>query len=173
MSIGLQFLQIFFAICLYLLPAVLLAALLRIPPLYRFTQRDRSTRTGLVVGTTLLCFLIYYGGLTRLAAEATYSIAKFYFDSTFGLAPGVTLAQVEQLKWGITNELWLRALLPIASGQRCLIGTASICQLADIASNSGSPGSYSLILLAMALFAALVAFLLGLRFTRGPQKLHG
>jgi hypothetical protein len=165
-----EFLQIILAFCLFFLPAVVMAALLRLPPLYRLAQRSRSTRTGLLLGTGLLCFGIYYGVLAWLVADIIYSIAKFYFDSTFGLAPGVTPAQVEQFKWGIINELWLRGLFPVGGGQRCFNGTMTICQLADIASKIGSPESYSLILLGLALFAAIVCLLLGFRFTRLSQK---
>jgi hypothetical protein len=173
MRIVQEFLQIIIYICLFLLPAVLLAGLLRIPQVYRLAQRDRPMRTSLVLGTALLCFGLYYLALTWLVADAIFSIASFYFDSTFGLTPGITPAQVEQSKWAIITELWLRALFPIAGGQRCFNGTATICQLADIASKIGSPGSYSLIALAMALFSTLVTLLLGIRFTRQPQKLQG
>lgn len=163
-----EILRIIFAIGLFLLPAVLLAGLLRLPPLNRFAQRKPSTRTGIVLVTALLCFGIYYGALAWLVAQAIYSIARFYFDSTFGLVSGVTLAQVEQFHWGIIRELWFRALLPIAGGQRCFSETAAICQLANIASKIGSPQSYSLIAFAMALFSALITLLLGFRFTRPP-----
>jgi len=161
-------LQIILAICLLLLPAVLLAALLRVPPMYRLAQRDRSLRAGIVLGNGLLCFGITYGMLAWLAAVVIYSIAEFYFDSVFGLMSGITRASVDQFKWGIITELWLRGIVPAGGGQRCLSGSMTSCQLADMASKISSPESFSFILLGLALFSALVNLLLGWRFTRSP-----
>jgi len=161
-------LQIILAICLLLLPAVLMAALLRVPPMYRLAQRDRSMRAGIVLGNGLLCFGITYGTLVWLAAAAIYAIAKFYFDTTFGLVSGITRASVDQFKWGIINELWLRGVVPAEGGQRCLSGSMTNCQLADVASKISSPESISFILFGLALFSALVNLLLGWRFTRPP-----
>jgi hypothetical protein len=161
-----EFLQIVFIIFLFLLPALLMAALLRLPPVYRLALRNRSMRTGIVLGSGLLCFGIYYAALAWLAANAIYSINEFYFDSTFGLSSEITPANVDQFKWGVINELWLRGLFPANAGQRCFSESMAICQLADIASEISSPESFSFILLGLALFSAMVTMLLGWRFTR-------
>jgi len=79
-----DFLQIILAICLLLLPAVLMAALLRVPRCIDSAQRDRSLRAGIVLGTGYCVLWITYGTLAWLAAAVIYSIAEFYFDSVFG-----------------------------------------------------------------------------------------
>ena len=163
-----ELLQIVFAICLYLLPAVCMALLLRLPAVYRLAQRSRCARTGIVLGNGLLCFAMTYGALLWLVAAGIYSIAKFYFDTTLGLVPGITRANVEQFKWGIINELWLRGVFPADGGQRCFSGAMTTCHLADMASKISSPESFSFILFGLALVSALVNLLLGWRFTRPP-----
>ncbi|MBN1452105.1 MAG: hypothetical protein JW963_13900 [Anaerolineales bacterium] len=127
-------------------------------------------RAGIVLGNGLLCFGVTYGMLVWLAAAAIYSIAKFYFDSVFGLMPGITRASVDQFKWGIITELWLRGIVPAGGGQRCLSGSMTSCQLADMASKISSPESFSFILLGPALFSTLVNLFLGWRFTRSPAS---
>ena len=163
-------LQIILAICLLLLPAVLLASLLRLPLIYRLALRNRSARAGIVLGNGLLCFVITYGALVLLAAAAIYSVAEFYFDTTFGLVPGITRAVVDQFKWGIINELWLRQILLAWSGNSCFSGNTTICQLADAASMIGLLGGPSFIVLGPVLFSTLVNLFLGWRFTRPPLE---
>jgi hypothetical protein len=163
-----ELLQIVLAIFLFFLPAVLMASLLRVPLVYRLTVRNRSLRTVIILGNGLLCFAITYGALLWLTSAIFYSIARFYFDTTFGLVPGITLAKVDQFKWGVINEMWLRQVVSAGADQVCFSGTSTTCQLADMASKIGSPKDNP-ISFGLALLSTLVNLLLGRWLTRPPM----
>ena len=159
------FLQIAFAILLLFSPAVFLASILRLPSVHRLSQKNRSWRSVIVFGNGLLCFGVTYIMLVWLTSMIIYNVAEYYFETTFGLVPGITQTIAEQFKWSSINELWLREIIPVVSGQMCVSGNATTCQLADMAARLGSIESISYVLVGLALIAAAVNLRLGWKFT--------
>jgi hypothetical protein len=142
--------------CLSLMPTILLAQILRIPPVHRFAQRNRLTRILAVALIGLLCLGIYFLMLNWGTAAIYYAVGEFYFDTIFGLVPGITRANLEQFHWATVNEIALRQLALAGSGPACFGGNATACKLADAATKLSSPTDSWSFLLQMALVATLI-----------------
>ena len=139
-----------------LLPAILLAFLLRIPSIHRLAQRNRFTRILAVVVVGLLCLAIYLVILNWGMAGIVYGIGEFYFDTIFGLVPGITHANLERFHWATINEIALRQMVAAGREPMCLSGNVTACKLADMASKLSSPSEAWSLILQMALVATLI-----------------
>jgi len=160
------FLQIGLLIGLWMLPSVLVALLLRLTPLYQLSQRSRHARLAIIAGSGLLCWGLTFELLMWLLAFILYRVGEFYFDTTLGTVPGITRANVGQYGLATTNELWLRQFVPASLRQPCLSANITVCQLADIATKTGSLNSMSAFLLLVSLVPVVVNLLLSWYLTR-------
>jgi hypothetical protein len=162
-------LQIAFYVCLLFLPAVLLAASLRLPSINRLTRRSPSMRGLVVLGSGLVCLGITYLLLTRAATVLAYDIGSYYFYQTLDPAAGITHANAVLLKWTVINEMWFRQIIP--GGQTCFSGTAVVCQLADGVSKIASFGGSWFVFLGVALVPTLFNLSMGWKYTRASDGL--
>ena len=160
------FLQIGLLIGLWILPGVLVALLVRLTPLYQLSQRSRRTRLAIIAGSGLLCWGLTFELLMWLLAFIIYRVGEFYFDTTLGTVPGITRTNVGQYGLATANELWLRQLVPAGLRQPCLSANITVCQLADIATKTGSLNSMSAFLLLVSLVPVAVNLLLSWYLTR-------
>ena len=158
-------LQFLFVILLVFLPTIVLAGLSRLPSIYQLSQRSPRTRSLLILGSGILCFTFTFLILAWLATALFYSVAEFYFDTTFGLIPNITRADVLQLKWAAINEMWFRQIISSGQGISCFNQNTTVCQLADVALKTGSPESTWFILFGIALVPTLFTLLISRKFT--------
>ena len=136
---GLELLKFALLICAFLLPAILLAFLLRIQAVNRLVRLNRFTRLLAVALTGLVCLGIYCVMLNWGLAWIIYGIGEFYFNTVFGLVPGITQANLEQYQWATVNEIALRQFISAGRDPMCLSGNSMACKLADMASKLSSP----------------------------------
>jgi hypothetical protein len=151
-----------------LFPAVILGLLVRLPPIRRFSQRSKGNRLITVLGNGLLCWIISTEILMGLAASFMFGMALFYFNTTFGLLPGMTRAVVQPYRTGVILELWSRQLQSV---QGCFNSNPTICQLTDQVMKLSPSGNSSIFLILgfLALVPTLINMLLSRYLTR-PQS---
>jgi hypothetical protein len=128
-----------FFVCLLFSPAIILAAMMQLPPIYRLAQRDLSMHYVAILGNGLLCLVITYLMLAWPATALSYDTDSYYTIQKLRAlpVPGITQTDVRQFKWAIVNEMWLRQIIP--GDQACIGGNALVCQLADVVSDDNSP----------------------------------
>lgn len=160
------FLQISLLIGLWILPAVLVALLVRLTPLCRLSQRSGRARLAIIAGSGLLSWGLTFELLMWLLAFMLYRVGEFYFDTTLGTVPGITHANVGQFGLATASELWLRQFVPAWLRQPCLSANVTVCQLADMATKVGSLNSISAFLLLVSLVPVAVNLLLSWYWTR-------
>jgi len=152
-------LSFLFALCLfagaYALPGFLLAALLQLKPVRRLTQRSRLASLVIPATGGLLCLGTIYTGLIWVLACFIYVIAASYFDTTLGLVPGITQANIGQYAPSIILELSLRLGLPVAQSH-CFSADARVCQMAGTIGRAGFSPFLSLILITVGSIPALL-----------------
>ena len=151
-----------------LLPAIFLAFLMRIPSIHQLAQRNRFTRILVVAVVGLLCLSIYFVILNWGMAWVVYSIGEFYFNTIFGLVPGITPVNLGQFHWATVNEIALRQIAAAGQDPMCLSGNVTACKLADMASKLSSPSEAWSLILQMALLATLINVALSWKATSNP-----
>ncbi len=154
-----------------LFPIITLGLLVRLRPIHSYSQRSRWTRFVTVFGNGLLCWVISIEIFMGLAASFMYTTARFYFNSTFALLPGMTLEIVESHRNGVIVELWSRQLQII---QGCFSSNPIVCQLADQVMKLSPTGNESIfwVLGILALVPAVINMLISRYFTRPQRKLE-
>jgi len=128
-----------FCVGLLFSPAIILAAIMQLPPIYRHVQRNLPMRYVAILGNGLLCLVITYLMLAWPATALSYDADSYYTIQKLHAIPvaGVTQTDVRQFKWAIVNEMWLRQIIP--GNQTCISGNAFVCRLADVVSEDNSP----------------------------------
>ena len=144
---------------------VILGLIVRLPPIYRFSQRSSGTRLITVLGNGLICWILFIEIFLAFAASIMLDIALFYFNTTLGLLPGMTRNVVESYRIGIIFELWFRQLQVV---QGCFSANTTLCQLTDLVMKLSPDGNISIILILafLALVPAIINVLLSRYFTR-------
>ena len=164
--------QIVILIGLIFLPCIMLGLLTRLTPIYRLAQRKRNVRLAVTWGSGILCLGMTFEWVMWMMAFILYLVAEFYFDTSVGLVPGITRANVGQYYVSASTELWLRQLIPLGLGQPCFNANVTVCQLADQVGKIGSLSSLSIALFGLALVPTLVNLFLIWRMTRPRSRLE-
>jgi hypothetical protein len=151
-----EYLQWLLRVGLVGLPGVALGLAVRLPPIYRLTQRSQGARAGVILGGAALCLVLTMGLLLWLTSDMIYGIAQYYFDTTLGLVAGMTRAGAAEARLAVINELWLRYSPARWLGQPCFSPASTVCRLADAAVTIGSPDD----LVGLAFVVALVPLML-------------
>jgi hypothetical protein len=105
-----------------------LPALLR--PVRRSCQRRLAARGAVLCVLGLVSFVIGFGGLTRLEAQATYIFGTIGIVDFEPEEARVTRPP-EANEPFVVRELWVRLLLPPPLRQRCYTSEAWVCAEAD------------------------------------------
>lgn len=116
-----------------------------------------TNRTKMLWGVFVSAWFLSWIAAAGLFARLLYSIASFYFDTTFGQVADVTRATVQAHAWSVLVEIWLRQLLGWIAPSTCFSASGLTCQLAAGAARLGSLGIPPAI---VALFPALLSLLI-------------
>ncbi len=106
-----------------------LPALLR--PVRRLCRRNLAARSAVLCGLGLVSFVLGFGGLTRLEAQATYSFGDMTVVDTYGPGESYVTYPLEEYERAIVRELSARLLLPPLLRQRCYTSEVRVCTEAD------------------------------------------
>jgi len=157
-----------FTITLIIAPLVLALALGLAPlhpSIHRWMEINRSRALWAIFITAWFLSWIAFAGIV---ARLYYTIASFYFDTTFGQVIGVTRATIQSRAWSILAELWSRQMVGWLMPTMCFTRSNEICQLADAAERLGNFGvSPAFVALIPAALSFVIARWLGSRRTRG------
>ena len=130
-------------------------------PLHPFLRSWGGTNHAKVLlGIFIAAWFLSWIAVAGFVAEVLYSIASFYFDTTFGQVAGATRTTVQAYAWNVLVEIWLRQLLAWLMPSKCFAIDSMSCQLADGVARLGLLGISPAI---VAIFPALFSFLIARR----------
>jgi hypothetical protein len=165
-------LQEFLFIGTIFLPAIVLAIMVKLPPLQRLARSSSRARAWTVLLDGLLSWGITFEILLSMAASVIVDIGLFYFNTMLEPLPGMTSELAKTYRLNIILELWARQFIPRV-GDVCFNSNPVVCQLADRTMKALTPGhdySFLIMLAVLAFVPAAVNILISRYLTRSPRQ---
>lgn len=117
-----------------------------------------TNRAKVLLGIFIAAWFLSWIAVAGFSARILYSIASFYFDTTFGQVAGAARATIQSHAWNVLVEIWFRQLLGWLMPSKCFATVGMTCRLADEAARLGSLGiSPAIVAIFPALFSLLIA----------------
>lgn len=146
-----------FTLVTVIFPLAVAFALGFVPLFPSLRHWGKTNHVKMLWGIFISAWFLSWIAVAGFFAWSLYSVANFYFDTTFGQVAGVTRATMQPYTWGVLVETWFHQLFEWLMPSKCFIVSGTTCQLAVEVAGLGSPGISPVI---VAVFPALFPFLI-------------